>query len=51
MSGSGPAIVIIVPSLLQDSAKRIKSALLRLMPDNQIIETKFLSMDSDELEM
>ena len=51
MSGSGPAIVIVVPSLLQDSAKRIKSALLRLMPDNQIIETKFLSMDSDELEM
>ena len=51
MSGSGPAIVIIVPSLLQSSAERIKSALRRLMPENQIIETKFLALDSDELEL
>ena len=51
MSGSGPAIVIIVPSLLQSSAERIKSTLKRLMPENMIIETKFLAMDSDELEL
>ena len=51
MSGSGPAIIIIVPSLLQSSAKRIKSTLGRLMPENMIIETKFLAMDSDELEL
>ena len=51
MSGSGPAIIIIVPSLLQSSAKRIKSTLKRLMPENMIIETKFLAMDSDELEL
>ena len=32
MSGSGPAIIIIVPSILQ-SSKRIKSTLGRLMPE------------------
>ncbi len=51
MSGSGPAVLIIVPSLLQSSSNRIKSNLKRLMPENLIIETKFLSMDSDELEL
>ena len=51
LSGSGPAVVIIVPSLVKSSADRIKSTLQRLMPANQIIETKFLAMDSDELEM
>ena len=51
MSGSGPAVLIIVPSRLQSSSNRIKSNLKRLMPENLIIETKFLSMDSDELEL
>ena len=51
LSGSGPAVVIVVPSLVRSSADRIKSTLQRLMPANQIIETKFLAMDSDELEM
>ena len=51
LSGSGPAVVIIVPSLVRSSADRIKSTLQRLMPADQIIETKFLAMDSDELEM
>ena len=51
LSGSGPAVVIVVPSLVKSSADRIKSTLQRLMPANQIIETKFLAMDSDELEM
>ena len=51
VTGSGPAVVIVIPSLVASSAKRIKSTLARLMPDNQIIETKFLSSDSDELDM
>ena len=51
LSGSGPAVVIVVPSLVKSSADRIKSTLQRLMPADQIIETKFLDMDSDELEM
>ncbi|MGB0200025.1 MAG: hypothetical protein ACPF9X_01720 [Candidatus Poseidoniaceae archaeon] len=51
LSGSGPAVVIVVPSLVRSSADRIKSTLERLMPADQIIETKFLAMDSDELEM
>ena len=51
LSGSGPAVVIVVPSLVKSSADRIKSTLQRLMPADQIIETKFLAMDSDELEM
>ena len=51
VTGSGPAVVIVIPSLVASSAKRIKSTLARLMPDNQIIETKFLSSDSDELGM
>ena len=51
LSGSGPAVVIVVPSLVRSSADRIKSTLQRLMPADQIIETKFLAMDSDELEM
>ena len=50
LSGSGPAVVIVVPSLVRSSADRIKSTLRRLMPADQIIETKFLAMDSDELE-
>ena len=51
LSGSGPAVVIVVPSLVRSSADRIKSTLQRLMPADQIIETKFLAMDSDMLEM
>lgn len=51
LSGSGPAVIIVVPSLVRSSADRIKSTLERLMPADQIIETKFLAMDSDELEM
>ena len=51
VTGSGPAVVIVIPSLVASSAKRIKSTLARIMPDNQIIETKFLSLDSDELDM
>ena len=51
LSGSGPAVVIVIPSLVRSSADRIKSTLERLMPADQIIETKFLAMDSDELEM
>ena len=51
MSGSGPAVIIVVPSLVSSSAERIKSTLKRLMPEDQIIETRFLTMDSDELEM
>ena len=51
LSGSGPAVVIVIPSLVKSSADRIKSTLQRMMPADQIIETKFLAMDSDELEM
>jgi len=51
LSGSGPAVIIVVPSLVRSSADRIKSTLQRLMPADQIIETKFLAMDSDESEM
>ena len=51
VTGSGPAVVIIIPSLVRSSAERIKSALSRLMPSNLIIETKFLSLDTDELEI
>tara|TARA_B100001248_G_C27307590_1_gene420259 strand:- start:42 stop:941 length:900 start_codon:yes stop_codon:yes gene_type:complete len=51
VTGSGPAVVIIIPSLVSSSVERIKSTLQRIMPDEQIIETKFLSLDSDELEM
>ena len=51
VTGSGPAVVIIIPSLVRSSAKRIKSALSRLMSSDRIIETKFLSLDTDELEI
>ena len=51
LSGSGPAVVIVVPSIVRSSADRIKSTLQRLMPADKIIETKFLAMDVDELEM
>ena len=51
VTGSGPAVVIIIPSLVRSSAERIKSALSRLMSNDQIIETKFLSLDTDELEI
>ena len=51
VTGSGPAVVIIIPSLVHSSAERIKSALSRLMSSDQIIETKFLSLDTDELEI
>lgn len=51
VTGSGPAVVIIIPSLVRSSKERIKSALSRLMSSDQIIETKFLSLDTDELEI
>ncbi len=51
VTGSGPAVVILIPSLVRSSAERIKSALSRLMSSDQIIETKFLSLDTDELEI
>ena len=51
VTGSGPAVVIIIPSLVRSSAERIKSALSRLMSSDQIIVTKFLSLDTDELEI
>ena len=51
MTGSGPAVVIVIPSFLKASVKRIKSNLERVLPKKQIFDTKFLSLDSDELEM
>ena len=48
LTGSGPAVVIIIIAL---TVERIKSTLERIMPKEQIIETKFLSYDSDEIEM
>ncbi|MED6337512.1 MAG: hypothetical protein VYC12_00650 [Candidatus Thermoplasmatota archaeon] len=51
MTGSGPAVVIVIPSFLKTSVERIKSILERMVPKEQIVETKFLSLDSDELEM
>ena len=51
MTGSGPAVVIVIPSILKASVERLKSVLVRMVPKEQIIETKFLSLDSDELEM
>ena len=51
LSGSGPAVVIVIPSILKNSVERLKSVLVRMVPKEQIIETKFLSLDSDELEM
>ena len=50
LTGSGPAVVIVIPSLVSSSAERIKSTLSRILPKEQIIETRFLSQDSDELE-
>lgn len=50
LTGSGPAVVIVIPSLVSSSAERIKSTLSRILPEEQIIETRFLSQDSDELE-
>ena len=50
MTGSGPALDNI-PSLVSSSVERIKSTLERIMPKEQILETKFLSYDSDELEI
>tara|TARA_B100000963_G_scaffold68262_1_gene56497 strand:+ start:165 stop:1061 length:897 start_codon:yes stop_codon:yes gene_type:complete len=50
LTGSGPAVVIVIPSLVPSSAERIKSTLSRILPKEQIIETRFLSQDSDELE-
>ena len=51
MTGSGPAVIIVIPSFLKASFVRIKSILQRMVPKEQIFETKFLSLDSDELEM
>ena len=47
MTGSGPAVVIVIPRLVESSAERIKSRLERIMTKEQIVETKFLSQDSD----
>ena len=47
MTGSGPAVVIVIPRLVESSAERIKSTLERIMTKEQIVETKFLSQDSD----
>ena len=51
MTGSGPAVVIVIPSFLKTSVERIRSILERMVSKEQIVETKFLSLDSDELEM
>jgi shikimate kinase len=51
MTGSGPAVIIVIPSFLKTSVERIKSILERMVPKEQIVEAKFLSLDSDELEM
>ncbi|MED5308798.1 MAG: hypothetical protein VYA95_05560 [Candidatus Thermoplasmatota archaeon] len=51
LSGSGPAVVIVIPRILKNSVERLKSVFERMVPKEQIIETKFLSLDSDELEM
>ena len=51
ITGSGPAVVIVIPSVLRSSVERIKSRLALMIPKKQIVETKFLSLDSDELEM
>tara|TARA_B100000945_G_scaffold227112_1_gene183772 strand:+ start:787 stop:1686 length:900 start_codon:yes stop_codon:yes gene_type:complete len=51
MTGSGPAVIIVIPSILKASVERIKSILIRMLSKEQIFETKFLSLDSDELEM
>ncbi len=51
ITGSGPAVVIVIPSVLRASVERIKSRLALMIPKKQIVETKFLSLDSDELEM
>ncbi len=51
MTGSGPAIVFVIPSIVSSSVERIKKSLTRFVKLEQIIETKFLSKDSDELEM
>ena len=51
MTGSGPAVIIVIPSILKTSVERIKSILIRMLSKEQIFETKFLSLDSDELEM
>ena len=48
MTGSGPAIVIIIPSLVRSSADRIISNFSKFLKDDLIIETKFLSQDNDE---
>ena len=48
MTGSGPAIVIIIPSLVRSSADRIISNFSKFLKDDLIVETKFLSQDNDE---
>jgi len=50
ITGSGPAVVIIIPSLIKSSLNRIKSNLSRFLKNDLIIETKFLSLDDDELD-
>ena len=48
MSGSGPAIAIIIPSVVRSSADRIISNFSKFFKDDLIIETKFISQDNDE---
>ena len=48
MTGSGPAIVIIIPSLVRSSADRIISNFSKFLKDDLIVETRFLSQDNDE---
>ena len=50
MTGSGPAIVIIIPSLVRSSADRIISNFSKFLKDDLIVETKFLSQDNDEID-
>lgn len=51
ISGSGPAIVIVVPSQQKPTVERIKSWYSTRYPEAEIIETSFLSSEiEDELE-
>ena len=43
ISGSGPALVIVVPSQQTPTLERIKSLYSMRYPDTEVIETRFLS--------
>ena len=51
ITGSGPAIVIVIPRVVYSSVERIKKILSRFVGPGNFIETKFLSKDFDELEI